>query len=251
MLREKLVKDLRQFGLSEYEAKAYLALAIHGPLPASSLSNFSKIPQSKIYEILKSLVSKSLAEYWNGRPIRYKAVQPNFALNKLIDTKKSNINSLTELSNSLVDKLKPVEKEEHEIWSSAGKRSFLEKASEMILKAKKIGFSTTARFSRYPILDDAYLKALKRGVKIRVLGIAEMDAPKNARARWYVNKGAKVKILPMDTKPIIGLIDKKEVCVRVGNTTHPDFFWSNNPALINIFGKYFRELWSRAKPFKS
>ena len=250
MLREKLVKDLRQFGLTEYEAKAYLALAIHGPLPASSLSNFSKIPQSKIYEVLKSLVNKSLAEYWNGRPIRYRAVQPMFALNKMINKKENDINNLKELSNSLVNKLKPVEKEEHQIWSSKGKRAFLEKASEMLLKSKKTYFSTTERFSRYAILDTAFLKALKRDVKVKILGNSELSGAKRARAAWYANKGAKIKVLPMDAKPSIGLIDKKEVCVRVGDSSHPDFFWSNNSALINISGSYFKELWKRDKTVK-
>ena len=44
MIKENLVQDLREFGLSEYEARAYLALTIHGPLAASSVSGFSRIP---------------------------------------------------------------------------------------------------------------------------------------------------------------------------------------------------------------
>jgi len=71
MLREDLVKSLKEFGLSEYEAKAYLVLTIHGPLTASSVSELSNVPQSKVYAVLKSLVSKYLAEYWNGKPLKY------------------------------------------------------------------------------------------------------------------------------------------------------------------------------------
>lgn len=82
MLKEDLIKDLKEFGLSEYEAKTYLALTIHGPLNASSISDFSKVPQSKIYEVLKSLVSKCLAEFCNGKPLKYRAVEPLFALKK-------------------------------------------------------------------------------------------------------------------------------------------------------------------------
>jgi len=250
MLKEKLIKDLREFGLSEYEAKAYLALAIHGPLSASTLSSLSKIPQSKIYEVLKSLVSKSLAEFWNGRPIRYKAVEPVYALDKLISKKENVISNLKDMSNSIINKLKPIKEEKYGIWSSKGKKAFLEKGSEMILKAEKFGFATTTRFSRYPMLDEAYLKALKRGVKIRMLGTADLDEAKQARARWYAKKGAKIKILPMDIHPILGVVDDKEICVRVDNALDPDFFWSNNPAMINIFGTYFKELWNKGKTFK-
>ena len=44
MIKEVLVNDLKQFGLSEYEAKAYLALTLYGPLTASRVSEKSKIP---------------------------------------------------------------------------------------------------------------------------------------------------------------------------------------------------------------
>lgn len=250
MLRENLIKDLREFGLGEYEAKAYLALAIHGPLRASKLSTLSKIPQSKIYEVLKSLVSKALAEFWNGKPIRYRAVEPVVGLNKMISKKEMAINNLKEVSNMLVGKLKPQKKEQYGLWSSKGNESFLEKGAEMIAKAKKLGFATTSRFSRYPLLDEAYSKALKRGVKIRILGTAELDEVKRARAAWYSKKGTKIRILPMNIHPILGYVDDKEICVRIDNSMDPDFIWTNNPSLVNIFGTYFKELWSRAKPFK-
>jgi sugar-specific transcriptional regulator TrmB len=74
-MRENIVSDLKDLGLSEYEARAYLALTTHGPLPASSVSSFSRIPQSKIYEVLKSLNTKSLADFWIGSS-QYRAVEP-------------------------------------------------------------------------------------------------------------------------------------------------------------------------------
>lgn len=250
MKREELIKDLKQFGLTEYEAKAYLSLAMHGPLQASALSTLSKVPQSKIYEVLKTLVSKSLAEFWNGRPIRYRAVEPAIALNKLIDNKVNAVNGLKEISNVLVGKLKTNNDEKYGLWSSSGKELFLQKAAEIVSKSKKFGFATTSRFSRYPSLDQAYKKALKRGVKIKMIGTNDLDENQLARASWYAKQGAKIKIVPMDIHPIIGLVDNKEVSVRVDNTTDPDFFWSNNPSLINIFGIYFKELWNRGNNFK-
>ena len=169
MLRENVVKDLREFGLSEYEAKSYLALSVHGPLSASSVSELSKIPQSKIYEVLKSLVYKCLAEYWNGKPLRYKAVAPLFALKKILNQKRMGIENLKEKKNNLVKELKPFKENGFGSWSSKGKIACLEKASEMISRAKKIGYATTSHFSRYPPLEEAYSRALKRGVKIKML----------------------------------------------------------------------------------
>jgi len=251
MLKENLIKDLKEFGLSEYESKAYLTLAVHGSLPASSVSDFSKIPQSKIYEVLKSLISKCLAEFCNGKPLKYKAVEPLFALRKMFNQKKMKIDDLKEKTKELVKELKPFKENSFGLWSSKGKIACLEKAAEMITKAKKFGYATTSHFSRYPSLDEAYTHALKKGVKIRMLGTSRLDESKKARALWYLKQGADIRILPISMQTTLGIVDGKEVCVRIDNSSlDSDVVWSNNPSLVNIFNIYFKELWSRAKKFK-
>jgi sugar-specific transcriptional regulator TrmB len=257
MIRENLIADLKEFGLSEYEAKAYLALTIHGPLPASSLCNFSKIPQSKIYNVLKALVEKCLAEYWDGKPLKFRAAEPVIALNKMLERKRLVISNLKEKSNSILNELKPLRQTDFKnegfgLWSSKGRRACLEKAAEMISRAKQFGFAITSSFSRYPSLDDACLSALKKGIKIKMLGTSDLNEAGLARTKWYVKQGADIRILPMNIHPTIGLIDDKEVCVKLDNNAYEsDVIWSNNPALINVFKTYFDELWTRAKKFKS
>jgi sugar-specific transcriptional regulator TrmB len=251
MLKENLISDLKEFGLSEYEAKSYLTLTVHGPLPASSISDLSKIPQSKIYEVLKSLISKCLAEYCNGKPLKYKAIEPLFALKKMFNQKKMKIENLKEKTNNLIKELKPFKENGFGLWSSKGKIACLEKATSMISKAKDFGFATTSHFSRYPSLDEAYVKALKRGIKIKVLGTSDLDEAKKARASWYFKQGAEIRILPLDIQTTLGIVDNREVCIRIDNNSlDSDVIWSNNPALVNIFETYFKELWVRAKKFK-
>jgi sugar-specific transcriptional regulator TrmB len=251
VLKESLISDLREFGLSEYEAKAYLALTTHGPLPASSVSVFSRIPQSKVYEVLKSLNTKCLAEYWNGKPLRYKAVNPFFALKKMLNQKMMKIDCLREKTNQLIKELKPFKENGFSSWSSKGKLAAMERAAEMITKAKDFGFATTSHFSRYPVLDQAYINALKKGVKIKMLGTSALDREKVARATWYLRHGVDVRILPLDMHVTIGLVDDNEVCIRLDNSSlDSDVFWSNNPAMVGVFKGYFNELWKRAKRFK-
>ena len=251
MLKENLVQDLRNFGLSEYEAKAFLALSIHGPLSASSLSEKSKIPQSKVYNVMKNLMLKALAESWNSKPQKFRAVKTDHAFRKIIEAKKNEIKKLNDKTNEIIDQLKPFEKKKEELglWTGRGRKSFLEKAAEMVDRTKKLGLATTARFSRNPILDNAYSKALKSGIKIKIIGTSELDNDKRARAKWYKKQGAEIRILPMDVHPRIGIVDSKEICMRIDNPLESDFFWSNSPALVNIFGTYFKELWSKAKKF--
>jgi hypothetical protein len=121
----------------------------------------------------------------------------------------------------------------------------------MISKARKFGFAITSHFSRCPSLDDAYVSALRKGVKIKMLGTSILSKDKKARASWYLKKGAEIRILPLDSQITMGTVDNKEVCIRIDNNSlDSDVIWSNNPALVNIFKTYFRELWIRAKKFK-
>lgn len=127
----------------------------------------------------------------------------------------------------------------------------MDKATEMISRAKKVGLAMTSHFSRQPALDKAYTNALKRGVKIRMLGTSPLDDSKRARASWYSNQGADIRILPLDSQITVGMVDNSEVCMRIDNNSlDSDVIWSNNPAMLNIFSAYFKELWSRAKKFK-
>ncbi len=251
MNKQVLIQDLKNFGLSEYEAKAFLALSIHGPLSASSLSEKSKIPQSKIYNVMKSLMIKSLAEIWNSKPQRFRAVKPVHAFKKIMESKKIEIVKLNNKTNLIINQLKPFEKKKDElgVWTGKGRKAFLEKAAEMVERAKKFGLATTSKFSRNIILDNAYAKALKKGVKIRVIGTSELDESKRARAKWYKKQGAEIRILPMNIHPRIGIVDNKEVCMRIDNPLESDFVWSNSPALLSIFRTYFEELWKKGKNF--
>jgi sugar-specific transcriptional regulator TrmB len=251
MMKENLVQDLKVFGLSKYEAKAFLALSLHGPLSASSLSEKSNIPQSKIYNVMKNLMTKSLAESWNTKPQKFKAVKPSHAFRKIIEKKKIEIEKLNNKTSMILNQLKPFQKKKEKlgVWTGKGRKAFLEKAAEMVERTKKVGLATTSKFSRNTILDNAYAKALKKGVKIKIIGTSELDESKKARARWYKKHGAEVRILPINVHPRIGIVDKKEICMRIDNPLESDFVWSNSPALVNIFSTYFMDLWKRAKKF--
>ena len=253
MDKEVLISDLKEFGLSEYEAKAYLALTLHGQLTASGVTEKSKIPQSKVYGILKSLSGKFLVESWNGKPIKFKAIEPSIGLKKVLERRKMVIANLKEKSEMILEQIKPLkgfETENFGLWSSSGKLACMEKAAEMLTRAKEFGYTTTSRFSRYPPLDGVYIAALKRGIKIRMLGTSKLDEARIARATWYARQGAEIRIFPMNVHPIIGIVDGKEVGIRIDNSNTPDMIWSNNPALISVFETYFEDLWKKAKKFR-
>src|SRR6266487_1779362 len=77
---EKTRRALKEFGLTEYEAKVYVSLVESGTQAASELSRTASIPYSKIYEILGNLERKGWVETEQGRPSKYYPKAPSTAL---------------------------------------------------------------------------------------------------------------------------------------------------------------------------
>ncbi|WNY27907.1 hypothetical protein MmiEs2_00860 [Methanimicrococcus stummii] len=72
----ELVYNLKKLGLSENEAKAYVALVFRKESSAREIHEFTEIPRAKVYEVLDGLVEKRYAEVLHGTPVHYKATEP-------------------------------------------------------------------------------------------------------------------------------------------------------------------------------
>jgi sugar-specific transcriptional regulator TrmB len=70
---ERLEK-MQEYGLTEYEARTYLALLDLGTATARDVANLSRVPRTKIYSVLDELHQKQLAQVIPERPKRYEVV---------------------------------------------------------------------------------------------------------------------------------------------------------------------------------
>jgi sugar-specific transcriptional regulator TrmB len=73
---ESVVEKLQRVGLTEYEAKAYLALLIAHLSTATRVSEKSGVPRTKIYSVLEALKNKGWVRVYSGLPLLFKAVEP-------------------------------------------------------------------------------------------------------------------------------------------------------------------------------
>ncbi|MEM4497985.1 MAG: helix-turn-helix domain-containing protein [Nitrososphaerota archaeon] len=81
---EKLVHALKKLGLSEYEARAYIALVELGEADASEISRRSGVPRTRIYDVLGKLEEAGIVQrVLTSRPAIYSAVPPERALEPL------------------------------------------------------------------------------------------------------------------------------------------------------------------------
>ena len=115
-----LTVSLEEFGLSKYEAQAYVALIAKGTISASELAYYSEIPRTKIYPILLKLENKKLVIISKSKPIMCTAIAPEDAFDGIIHEQINKVNAM----NSLVSNLKKASEESRKSRGSEEKRYF-------------------------------------------------------------------------------------------------------------------------------
>ena len=83
MNKELIEKVRRNFELNIYETKVWLALLSKGNANIANIHELSKVPRSRIYDVLKSLETKGFCVEKLGKPIKYIAVEPNVVVEKI------------------------------------------------------------------------------------------------------------------------------------------------------------------------
>ncbi len=169
-----LTVSLEEFGLSKYEAQAYVALISRGTISASELAYYSEIPRTKIYPTLLKLENKKLAIISKSKPIMCTAIAPEDAFDGIIHEQINKVNAM----NSLVSNLKKASEESRKTRGSEEKRYFhvgannvLEQLQTMIegskssikIMADQWGFGLLAE------CKEQLLTVLRRNLDVKVL----------------------------------------------------------------------------------
>jgi sugar-specific transcriptional regulator TrmB len=257
MSKYDIIRILQKFGLSEYEAKAYYALLNFGSAKAGAISVKSEVPQSKIYSVLQSLMSKQLVEMLDGRPKEFRAIPPEIAFRTLIAERQKELKQLNE-EISVISKLlkSEVGSVTSGIWTIKGKKwkEFFNKVAEMIDRSEKYVFGVTKNYSFTSRLAQAVKNAVRRGVKVRVIGLEPPSQKNYLNIKWYLRFGAELRYFRTNAHPRIVVIDGKEVLLRLDyDPSKVEGFnfsslWSNDKSFARVFDAYTKNLWKISKP---
>ena len=129
MVKEQvLTVSLEEFGLSKYEAQAYVALISKGTVSASELSYYSEIPRTKVYPTLLKLQNKKLVIISKSKPIMCTAISPEDAFDDVIHEQINKVNAM----NTLVSNLKKTSEESRKSRGSEEKRYFHISANKVL-----------------------------------------------------------------------------------------------------------------------
>ncbi|MGE5379290.1 MAG: TrmB family transcriptional regulator [Candidatus Saccharibacteria bacterium] len=124
-----IVDHLVRLGLTEYEARAYIATVALGEGTVKEISAESGVPRSRAYDVLERLVEKGMVEAGSSSPRCYRANEPITASHHLMeDIRRSNDEALRELSRIG----QKAETRDNPIWTVKGEWAIDHKISEML-----------------------------------------------------------------------------------------------------------------------
>ena len=130
--QHSITVSLEEFGLSKYEAKAYVALISKGTISASELAFYAEIPRTKVYPVLLKLEKKKLAIISKSKPITCTAIAPEDAFDEAIHEQINKVNAM----NSLVSNLKEASEESKKSRGAEEKRYFQLNANNVLEQLK-------------------------------------------------------------------------------------------------------------------
>ena len=102
------IHDLISLGLTTYEAKAYVALLGRDSFTAAQVARQAELPRQRIYDVLGSLVEKGLASSRPGSVVKYAAVAPEMAIERLVAAHRRDLADLERSAEMVIGELAPV-----------------------------------------------------------------------------------------------------------------------------------------------
>jgi len=101
------VERLVRLGLTTYEARAYVTLVRRDSFTAAQIARNAGLPRQRIYDVLASLVEKGLASARPGSVVKYAAIGPDLAVERLVAIRRSEMSALERDATDVIGRLAP------------------------------------------------------------------------------------------------------------------------------------------------
>jgi HTH-type transcriptional regulator, sugar sensing transcriptional regulator len=101
------VDRLVRLGLTTYEARAYVTLVRRDSFTAAQIARTAGLPRQRIYDVLASLVEKGLASARPGTVVKYAALAPDLAVERLVASRRSEMSALERDASDVIGRLAP------------------------------------------------------------------------------------------------------------------------------------------------
>lgn len=238
---------LQELGLSQAEAKVYLALLENGLSKSGSIIKSAKLQSSTVYHVLESLVEKGLASYVFKGEIKYfQAEKPESFLYFLDEKARKFKEMLPELKALEKKSLAPRNAKVFE-----GIRG-LKSAYNDILHSMKKGeeycfFQVSSKLlnekSIFTFLRAHHMKRSAKGVRVK--GLAISDARESMQKIFAGLKHARLRYV--ESFLPTGLVVYKDKVITLDLSEEPSAFLIQSQSVADSYKKFFEERWKTAK----
>ena len=245
----EILKALQAFGLSEKEAKVYLAGLELGTATASDISIKSNQPRTLVYDLLEKLIGLGLTSYAIKSSKKYFTMANPNELSKILEEKQSMIRgALPDLEK--LYKIPGTKRPLVEIYEGKeGLKTLMNDILKLDIQELLAYGSSRSFFEVDPFFIELWHKQrIKQKIAIRVI----YNETEQTKKRIKKHKGSlnitRYKFLPIKVEsPTPTLIYKNKLVFLNLVKEEPFAVMIENKAMANNYRKYFEELWKVAK----
>lgn len=239
---QDLAVSLEEFGLSKYEAQAYVTLITKGTISAAELAYYSNLPRTKVYPTLLKLEKKKIAIISKSKPIMCTAIAPEDAFDEIIQEQINRVNAM----NSLITKLKKISEESKKARGSEEKRYFhlaqnyVFRQVQSMLEGSKSSVHAVVDSWGLGLLSqckEELLAALRREIDVKVI-----VPPSLVGTEAFHALPAGIKLKTSETSQNVIMFDDSEIIMINGNNGKGAIFLSTDVLGINQV-KSFEQAW--------
>ena len=241
--------SLEEFGLSKYEARAYLTMIGKGSLAVSEIAYYANLPRTKVYQTVKKLEKKKLAVISKQKPLICSAIPPEEAFAEIVNLYDRRVKSMRKI----VDSLQKINDESHRPKGSEERRYFILDANSTLERIRTL--ISNSRSSVAATLDPwglrlvsqckaSVVRALTAGVRLRMILGSQCIGNENV---FQLPDGIELRTAEVVSNLII--IDSSYL-VSIDSSNGKAAFFASTDSFAMLQAKNFEEAWSSASEMK-
>jgi sugar-specific transcriptional regulator TrmB len=242
---QDLAVSLEEFGLSKYEAQAYVTLITKGTISAGELAYYSNLPRTKVYPTLLKLERKKIAIISKSKPIMCTAIAPEDAFDEIIQEQINRVNAM----NSLITKLKQLSEDSKKARGSEEHRYFHLAANHVFKQLQTM--IDGSKTSVHMVIDSWGLNLLSQCKEVLLhsvrkdIDIKMIIPPNLVGSETFRELPAGIKIKISDIVQNIFIFDDSEILMINSNNGKGAIFHSSDVLGTNQV-KSFDQIWKNS-----
>ncbi|MFL6308554.1 MAG: TrmB family transcriptional regulator [Nitrososphaera sp.] len=242
--------SLEEFGLSKYEARAYLTMIGKGSLAVSEIAYYANLPRTKVYQTVKKLEKKKLAVMSKQKPLICSAIPPEEAFTEILnlhDRRVKNMRRIVDLLQKISDDSQRPKGSEERRYFILDAHSTLEKICTLIANSRSSVVATLDPWGLRLISQckSSLVKALTTGVRLRMILGSQCIGNENSTE---LPEGIELRTAEIVSNLII--IDSSYM-VSIDNNNGKAAFFSSMDSFAMLHARNFEEAWRGASEMKT